>query len=329
MGFNDKNNFNPNELLWDNEKNALRQYSPFWDKWTLKEPSKWDMGDKDYNPASKYRSYQDVVLKSNRQAEHYYSAQTETNQPKAGYPGKSYPVAPQDNTTVVFNSRIPKVIIPNKTSVNNNSLPKFAEAAPKESAVNGNIKKEPDTRRSDSVFNDEVNHTLKAEGGYSNRKNDRGGETNMGITIGAFRGSAQRLLGKEPTSENLKSLSSEEAKKIYYTDYWRPLKPERFNDDRIVKALYDFSVNSSHKNAIKTLQQTLNGLGANVQEDGVLGPSTMDAINNYPDKEKLLDLYLSKRREFVEELADSVKTQKSNLNGWNNRIDNIRDRLKK
>ena len=49
------------ELLWDKDNKVFMQYSPISERWLPKMPSKWDMGDASFSPAS-YRSYQDVVL---------------------------------------------------------------------------------------------------------------------------------------------------------------------------------------------------------------------------------------------------------------------------
>ena len=61
-----------------------------------------------------------------------------------------------------------------------------------------------------SPFERAMAFVLKYEGGYSNDPNDPGGETKWGISKRAH------------PELDIKNLTLEEAKRIYYTDYWLP-----------------------------------------------------------------------------------------------------------
>ena len=61
---------------------------------------------------------------------------------------------------------------------------------------------------------------LRFEGGYVNDPSDPGGETNKGITMATFRQCSHELLGLDPTSENLQSLTDAQAGIVYRALYW-------------------------------------------------------------------------------------------------------------
>lgn len=100
------------------------------------------------------------------------------------------------------------------------------------------------------------------EGKYSNHPNDRGGETNFGITARYY-----------PT-ENIKELTPERASAILYRDYW--LRPNIYQlPDEFSDIVFDNSVVQGQPTAIMNLQKALN-----IKADGILGPQTFEALKN-------------------------------------------------
>ena len=63
-------------------------------------------------------------------------------------------------------------------------------------------------------FNDIIEHVLNHEGGYVDDPSDLGGETNFGI--------AKRFY----PNVDIKNLTRDEAKNIYFEDYWKPSKAQ-------------------------------------------------------------------------------------------------------
>ena len=80
-------------------------------------------------------------------------------------------------------------------------------------------------------FEKAFKYTMSNEGGYVFDKNDPGGATKYGISQKAY-----------PTL-NIKALTVEEAKKIYYCDYWLKGKIDKINDEIVATQLFDFAVN--------------------------------------------------------------------------------------
>ena len=164
---------------------------------------------------------------------------------------------------------------------------------------------------------------LKHEGGYVNDPDDSGGETNKGITIGTFKSYAKEDLGIEPTSENLKKLTDEQATTIYRKRYWEPKGFCKILDDKVSLMIYDWTITSG--GAVKQVQKLLKSdFAQNISDDGGMGSKTIDAINNVEDQAKLLKRIGEIRKEYYTNLAikDGVHTKNYKfLAGWHSRVD--------
>jgi lysozyme family protein len=74
---------------------------------------------------------------------------------------------------------------------------------------------------------------------------------------------------------DIENLTKEEAIAIYERDFWRPYQGF---EDRLATKLFDLAVNMGHKKAVQILQRALQCLGANIADDGILGPKTRQAV---------------------------------------------------
>ena len=115
---------------------------------------------------------------------------------------------------------------------------------------------------SDADYAKALQFVLRWEGGYSNHANDRGGETNFGITHATY---DNYRLSKKLAKRSVRLISMDEVKDIYKNKYWIPagcnlLKP------KLATVHFDWAVNHGVKGAIKTLQRLVR-----VQEDGIIG----------------------------------------------------------
>ena len=75
-----------------------------------------------------------------------------------------------------------------------------------------------------------IQFVLKHEGGYVNDPVDPGGETNFGISHKSY------------PDENIKNMTIDRAKEIYFRDYWTPLNCENYSDKTALSIL-DSGVN--------------------------------------------------------------------------------------
>ena len=115
-------------------------------------------------------------------------------------------------------------------------------------------------------FDDIIEVVLKHEGGYVNDPVDPGGETNFGIAK------------RSHPDVDIKNLTEEGAKEIYYQDYWMKNRVPQLPDE--LKHIYfDMCINQGRGRAVKILQRAANAKGANLKVDGGLGPKTIVALN--------------------------------------------------
>ena len=115
-------------------------------------------------------------------------------------------------------------------------------------------------------FDDIIEVVLHHEGGYVNDPKDPGGETNFGIAK------------RSHPDVDIKYLTIEGAKEIYYQDYWMKNRVPQLPDE--LKHIYfDMCVNQGRGRAVKILQQSANAKGADLKVDGGLGPKTLSALD--------------------------------------------------
>ena len=105
------------------------------------------------------------------------------------------------------------------------------------------------------------------EGGYVNDPDDPGGETKYGISKRSY------------PHVDIASLTLEDAKQIYWQDYWNPLLLSRLYSATIAVEMFEQAVNFGRSVAVTHAQQALNMLGENVVVDGIMGDQTVGALN--------------------------------------------------
>jgi len=106
---------------------------------------------------------------------------------------------------------------------------------------------------------------IELEGGYVDDPQDLGGETKFGISKRAY------------PDLDVKHLTIEDVKKIYYTDYWLKANCDKL-PERLAIIHFIASVNVGIKRAIKILQKALNRQNLGVIEDGIFGKQTLSAV---------------------------------------------------
>jgi len=122
-------------------------------------------------------------------------------------------------------------------------------------------------------FEDIINDVIEKEGGYVNDPKDPGGETKYGISKRAF------------PKVDIKSLTKEDAKKIYKDNYWIPSKAESIPEN-LRHIYFDMCVNFGMRGAGRVLQRACNGKNKNkIEVDGRVGRKTIAACKNLePDR---------------------------------------------
>jgi lysozyme family protein len=149
---------------------------------------------------------------------------------------------------------------------------------------------------------------LKFEGGYVNDPNDPGGETKFGISK------------RQYPKLDIKNLTIEQAKEIYWRDYYIPAKCVELEHIHPKLAIYHFdtAVNIGIRQAGKILQHAINKQGFNLYIDGILGPITMSTIRKCHIGILLRD-YLLHRQLYYKHLTYQKPMLHRFYRGWINR----------
>ena len=115
-------------------------------------------------------------------------------------------------------------------------------------------------------FKNIIEGVIEAEGGYVDDPDDSGGETKYGISKKAF------------PKEDIKNLSIDRAKELYYIKYWKPSKAYLLHED-LQHVYFDMCVNFGIIGAGRVLQYAINGkYKAGLVIDGRVGPNTLKAV---------------------------------------------------
>ena len=158
----------------------------------------------------------------------------------------------------------------------------------------------------DSNFENAFKTVLKIEGGYVNDPDDRGGETKYGISKRSY-----------PTLD-IKNLTEENAKNIYYEDFWIINKCNAINNFWLAEKLFSLSINLGCHKAGQILQRALRSVGKNLKEDGIIGPKTLEATLS-ADPSMLLASLKSEAAGYYRIIVNSNPSQNKFLIGWLNR----------
>ena len=154
-------------------------------------------------------------------------------------------------------------------------------------------------------------YLLKVEGGYTNDKNDKGGETTWGITKEEAR--------KYGYKEHMRDMPLSIARDIYNKKYYHKNGLDTLKSDKIALSVCDFIVNSGAWGA-KKAQAALNELGFDLKVDGILGEKSLSALNEVDENEFLVK-YHDLQRRYYRAIVANKPSQKVFLKGWLNRVD--------
>jgi lysozyme family protein len=177
-----------------------------------------------------------------------------------------------------------------------------------------------------SYLQEAVNFTRVNEGGVSNNPNDKGGLTNLGITLATLREVSAKVHGHEfdknhdGTIDGIDLLMLDEDDQEYIiTDegYWVPPL------DRLVRGIciktFDFRFNMGIRSGTKILQTAVNNiLSDSVAIDGVLGIQTITLANRI-DQFNLYRSVVNVACIHYVAIAKYDSTQLGFVSGWINR----------
>jgi uncharacterized protein (TIGR02594 family) len=126
-----------------------------------------------------------------------------------------------------------------------------------------------------TIFDRALVHVLAMEGGFDDDKNDPGGPTNFGITLGVFaawRKVALTVANRKSLIRDLKAIDSATVREIYRQRYWDAARCAELPAP-LALMHFDAAVNHGVGTAIRILQEAVDAA-----VDGEIGPATRAAI---------------------------------------------------
>ena len=158
---------------------------------------------------------------------------------------------------------------------------------------------------------------INNEGGFQADPDDTGNYagsrlvgTNYGITPGAL-AAYKGVDVSEISQSDIKGLTEQEAMEIYAQDYYYKPGYDKIQNDYLQENVVDMAVNAGAPRATRLLQSL-----AGVDEDGILGPQTLQAVN---DSSINTNDYSTERKRYYLDLVVNDPVKSKYLLGWVNR----------
>lgn len=150
---------------------------------------------------------------------------------------------------------------------------------------------------------------LRLEGGYVWHPNDKGGPTNLGVTLSTYRD----YYGSHKTAEDLKKIPYGEWQHIMKTGYWDRCLADEITNQSVAEILVDWCVNSGMI-GLRKVQEIVG-----TKPDGIAGPITLGLINS-SDPANLFERIMNARNQFYINIVKRSPSQKVFMSGWMSRL---------
>lgn len=176
----------------------------------------------------------------------------------------------------------------------------------------------------------------KWEGGFVNDKTDRGGATNMGITLATWRSIGYDKDGDGDIDANDIRLLTREDFAPVLKQYWNRWQADNIKNQSVANILVDWVWTSGKWGVIKVQELV------ELKADGVVGPKTLKAVND-SDQKQLFQKIFNAKKEFFKNIAENSleayekrigrkatptekieNTQYRFLDGWLNRLNDFK-----
>ncbi|PRX27675.1 putative peptidoglycan binding protein [Orenia metallireducens] len=161
----------------------------------------------------------------------------------------------------------------------------------------------------DKNFEKAFQKILQFEGKYSDDKDDRGGKTKYGIS--------ETIARESGYQGEMKDLTLDQAKGIYYQNYWVNLNYHKIKAIDIAIECFEQAVHIGPKRATSNLQLAYNLLTEQeIEVDGIVGSNTLKGVNNSAYGFELLQLLNILQGERYISICKADKSQKKFIRGW-------------
>ena len=121
----------------------------------------------------------------------------------------------------------------------------------------------------------------------------------------------------------MRALTPDDAARLFRQKFWEPCGLGQLSQ-AVATAYYDAAVNTGPAQAARFAQRACNSLlGSGLAVDGCMGPKTRQALKD-GDSRQLVGRMLQERDQFYINLAASKPSLACFLQGWRNRVDDLR-----
>jgi lysozyme family protein len=137
------------------------------------------------------------------------------------------------------------------------------------------------------VYDMAFREVIGIEGGYTDNPEDNGNWTGGKKGLGDLKGTKYGISAASFPDLDIRSLTVEDVKSIYYKRFWKPLRCDEIVGPEIAVELFEQSVNVGLRVGAINLQKALiyffrEDIG---EIDGVIGQRTLDACNKWCRKD--------------------------------------------
>lgn len=167
-----------------------------------------------------------------------------------------------------------------------------------------------------------ISDILKAEGGYVDDPKDKGGATNMGVSLRYAKGIGLDNDGDGDTDkDDIRLVTVEQARNLYRKDFYTAPRIHAL-PAVIQPMMFDMAVLHGPPRAIILLQRVLGG-----EDDGVIGKQTRMLAEDYAEKNgdrALNNRLVDMRLQYIAAIVKRDPSQQRFLKGWTNRAESFR-----
>lgn len=158
------------------------------------------------------------------------------------------------------------------------------------------------------TFDEAFDRLIGHEGSLSMERADPGNWTGGRVGVGQLKGTKYGIAANTYGDLDIKNLTLDQAKKLYYRDWWLKAGADEFHP-ALVFQMWDFAVNAGMGTAKRALQYA-----AGVAMDGQIGPLSVEAVKKADLNDILLKFNAYRLRHYT-----SLSTWPTYGKGWVNR----------
>jgi lysozyme family protein len=169
----------------------------------------------------------------------------------------------------------------------------------------------------DQRFDYAINVVSRQEGGLVDDKDDKGGITNLGISLRWLKSVGEYIdKDNDIDADDIKALTEKKAHELYKKYWWDKYKYNEIEDLEVATKILSLSVNMGPTRAHKLLQQSINRLNNRaINIDGIIGPITIAAANKIKPYVLLDEIKLNAAHFYLNLVWDNHDYKKYLL-GW-------------